>query len=185
MRDRAIELIKQINGALKAFQSGSGSVEFGGSVDGARPGEHRKRFVYPEPLVARTFMRVNITVGDEDPQAPPPPTTPERWLEVAADVEPVAQALTLFGYEHTWGNLYKVYEIIRADVGKEALERWSSRRRLGVFTQTSNSWEAAGDSARHGPGEVPAPAIPMSLAEAVNLIRGCLEHWLREKASES
>jgi hypothetical protein len=90
--------------------------------------------------------------------------------------------MRLFGYEHTWDNLYKVHEVMKEDVGAGEIKvHFPNGCRLETFTRTANARRAAGDGARHGHEKNEPPKNPMSLAEARDLIRGWLAHWLASK----
>lgn len=95
----------------------------------------------------------------------------------------VADALH-FHRKSDWGSLYKVFELIRDDVGGERrlIQRGCvSKRVLSRFRRTAQSRDAIGDEARHASKRYTAPRHPMTLSEARGVIKGILEHWLQTK----
>jgi len=75
----------------------------------------------------------------------------------------IARAL-LHIREPNWWNLFKVYEIIKEEVGgdKEIQKTgWVTKEELSLFWQTAQSWEALGDAARHADKKYKAPENTM------------------------
>ena len=72
----------------------------------------------------------------------------------------------------------KIYEIVRDDVGDLRKRRWGIEQDKNRFTQTAQSKDALGDSARHAAKKYKPPLNPMSLAEAKSFIRNILLNWL-------
>jgi len=86
----------------------------------------------------------------------------------------------LYGlFDRNWDNLYKIFEAIQSDAGGKITSfGWSTKTELDRFTQTANSEQAIGDSARHGDQRVQPPNNPMSLVEAQLLIKKILEKYI-------
>lgn len=66
--------------------------------------------------------------------------------------------------------------------GRKGLEEgdfsWDEIKR---FKQTANSLEAAGDMARHGGSKSGSPPkSPMTLSDALDLVHGIVQYWLRQ-----
>ena len=83
-----------------------------------------------------------------------------------------------------WTGLYKLYEIIRSDVGgKTALsqKRWVDEADLIRFTRTADHPSASGRDARHAASNNEPPKVPMSLEEAKRLIRQVGQSWIEHK----
>jgi len=129
-------------------------------------------------IAARVKVSATVTTSNGTQQVAPQPSNVESWLSLAKNDKAVADALHFFR-ENTWISLYKVYEIIRADVGgKKAIitNGWATNGRLGQFTQTAQY-------ARHASKELTPPKEgPMSIREGESLIRGILLSWFRSKA---
>ena len=80
--------------------------------------------------------------------------------------------------------LYKIYEIIKGDVGGKKSIRdngWASMNQIDLFTRTANSPAAIGDKARHGVQSEQPPKNPMSSNEAKSLIIHIVKCWLHSK----
>jgi hypothetical protein len=81
-----------------------------------------------------------------------------------------------------WVNLYRIFELIRADWGGEkkiASRGWTSETALELFRRTANDPTAAGLEARHGKLNTEPPRNPMPLSEAKSLIIGIARSWLK------
>jgi len=91
-------------------------------------------------------------------------------------------------FDHNWINLYKVYEIVKKDAGKQnnidRIQQWITKKKISQFTHTANSQSAIGDDARHGVDEKDPPKEPMSLSEADALIMTLLQKWLQWKCEQ-
>lgn len=128
---------------------------------------------------------VEITRSDGSVEVVKPSNKVPNWVNVALRNDNVAKALRLFGSnEHDWVNLYRLYEVIEADVGGIdiiASEGWATKKAIKRFKHTANSPGAIGDSARHGKESSDPPADPMDLGEAVPLVEVILHNWLRSK----
>jgi hypothetical protein len=147
----------------------------------------RSQFVFPEPIVGRSRVSTNATVIHEDGTTEDrrPPSALESELILARNNPEIERALRLYGSrEHSWGNLYIIYEVIEADVGgKEAIaaKGWTSKKKIENFKRTANSIGAVGDDARHGSEDTQPPPNPMPLSEAQTLIRSLLRDWVASK----
>jgi hypothetical protein len=105
------------------------------------------------------------------------PARVESWIALAGQSENVADALRFF-CEQNWINLYKIYEIVRDDVGDLHRCGWVTKKAIKRFTQTAQSRDALGDAARHASDKYKAHPKPMSLSEAKSFIRTILLNWL-------
>ena len=110
----------------------------------------------------------------------------EPALTAAAKNEKVQRALRIFGTrEHNWVNLCNVIEIIEHDVGGESVivsRGWASRNGLERLKGTGSNPELVGDEARHGVEQRGRQLKrPMSLQQAVILVRQVLAAWLEAK----
>jgi hypothetical protein len=85
-----------------------------------------------------------------------------------------------------WINLYKVYEVVRDDVGgKHVLVRngWATADDIRRFTETAQSPQLLGDAARHAGRKRPPPPDPMTLDGAKALIGAMVRSWVSTKIS--
>jgi predicted RNA binding protein YcfA (HicA-like mRNA interferase family) len=174
VRAHAIALLESINGFMCLKAGYLQPVEIDEEI--IRIGEDGTRWATVGKALT---MRFRIKAADID-------TIPiESCLELAENDHNVRDALRLLGnYQHSWFTLYKVYEIIKRDVGgirEIEKEGWSTQKEVKRFTHTANSKEILGDAARHGVQTTQLPSDPIALPEAVMLIRRLLNGWLRWK----
>ena len=84
-----------------------------------------------------------------------------------------------------WVTLYRLYEIIKEDMGGESgiIEQgWITRGDLRRFRHSANSPSVAGPHARHGvDGGAKPPKAPMSLADAQVVFGRMFESWAAMK----
>lgn len=112
-----------------------------------------------------------------------------RQLRELASREPVVADFLgrHTNHAHDWAGLYKLYEIVRNDVGGEHVlyaKRWITRDERSLFTNTADNSHAAGRAARHAASKTAPPAVPMSLGEAKLLVRRLGTAWLNEKLEQ-
>ena len=184
VRERAIAIIDMLNGAMKLhIHNFRGVFEDGVTIikeDGSR---HHSVYL-GGTIAARVKASATVTTSNGTQQIAPQPSDVESWLSLAKGDKAVADALHFFR-ENTWISLYKVYEIIRDDVGKNDViigNGWVTRKELSRFNYTAQSRAALGDAARHAAKKFQPPPKPMPFHEADSLIRGVLLSWFRSKA---
>ncbi len=184
VRERAIAIIDMLNGAMKLhIHNFRGVFEDGVTIikeDGSR---HHYAYL-GGTIAARAKVSATVTTSNGTQQIAPRPSNVESWLSLAKSDKDVADALHFFR-ENTWINFYKVYEIIKDDVGgKKAITTngWATKKGLERFTHTAQSRAALGDYARHASKKDTPPAQPMPIQEAESLIRRVLLSWFRSKA---
>jgi hypothetical protein len=175
--ERGRELIKIINGAVKLkrdnFLGISEDVIIRVEDDGKQEG-----YIYPEEK-----FKIIDNYADDSEKIVTHPNDLESLIEVAIKCKVVADALSFY-QDDTWISLYKAYEIIRDDVGGELQiikNGWLVKSALKRFTQTAQSRDALGDSARHASKKYKSPAQPMTLLEAKALIKTILSRWVSSK----
>lgn len=77
----------------------------------------------------------------------------------------------------SWINLYKIYEIIRDDIGDKEIIKILSKNELSRFTGTAQSREQIGDDARHAAKKFIGHPQPMTIKEANELIKKLILEW--------
>jgi len=186
VRERAIAIIKMLNGTVKLHIPSFRDVSEDGVTIIEEDGR-RHHYVYLRgSITARSKISANLTVttSNDTRQIAPLPSNVESWICLTKTDKAVADALHLFR-ENTWISLYKVYEIISEDVGgQQAITKngWATKKRLSQFTQTAQSRAAIGDFARHAANKFKPPSQPMTIQEAESLLRGVILSWLSSKA---
>lgn len=134
---------------------------------------------------------VTVTVTDADGNVITRPARPPRTViiaQLAATDTSVAKAMRLLAApDHkSWVGMYRIHEVIEADVGSEsALKKrgWGSALDLKRFKHSANSVTVAGDSARHGKEVEQPPKHPMSVDEAAAYLNYVLQSWLSSKGA--
>ena len=127
-----------------------------------------------------------------------PPNPPESWMRSYASsalrgaMVPLmheaisntakADALAIVGRQlPSWSELYLVFELVEADVGKRMYsEGWLTRSDTNRFARTANSYTALGKAARHGRDRGDPLKTPMSQQEALVMIRQLVNRWLSD-----
>ncbi len=193
VRDLAIQRVEVLNGLGRMVTRDFRPVTVGG-VGGS---DESGIWVMPAPADVRVDARgPSVVISDSvtgEPMPSAPPSHFAKWVAIADRVPSIRQALSFFGAPGpvTAVDLFKVYEVIREDVG-------GGDKRLGASRIVSNGWATAdeidgfrsvhypstlGENARHGvePKPQPAPLHPMSLVEAQAFITRLLERWLSSK----
>jgi hypothetical protein len=112
-----------------------------------------------------------------------------KWVRLGLSEDSIKKVFRLFGSErHSWVNLYRIFEVIEADIGnaKNLMRRdWASASAVTRFKRTANSVAAVGDEARHGKESTTPPKNPMTLSEARSFIETIMHHWLNERAKRT
>lgn len=102
------------------------------------------------------------------------------WIKTAQINKTVAIVFRLIGASDlNWIDLYKVYEIIKSDVGskdKIADNGWATKGQIKLFTQTAQLH-------RHGKLEhYEPPKKPMKFDKAESFVKKILRKWLQTKS---
>lgn len=135
------------------------------------------------------FGEAVVTSTDADGNVITKLTAPSKTVtiaQLAATDTSVAKAMRLLAApDHkSWVGMYRIHEVIEADVGSEkALKKrgWGSAQDLKRFKHSANSVTVAGDSARHGKEVEQPPKHPMSADEALAYLNYVLQSWLSSK----
>lgn len=175
VRPAAERLITRLNGAMRLGNPSYQNVKLGHLREQRADGtEEISVFVEPATIRIRaSVLPVKILGGVPTKQLSDPARS---YIAVAAGDPDADDALDLWANEpHSWVNLYKVFEIIRARGG---LDPGVSESELRRFTHTANHEEAAGRHARHARLGSDPPRQPMTEFEAEALIRRLLQAWL-------
>ncbi|MFZ1765098.1 MAG: hypothetical protein WAT68_00280 [Candidatus Nitrotoga sp.] len=117
---------------------------------------------------------------------PSPPPRSAVLLQLAYTDQAVAKVLRLLSAADamTWVGLYRLHEVIEADVGgQHKLEKsgWGSTDDFRRFKHSANSVQVGGDKSRHGKEPQVPPKNPMTLAEAEAYGKYIVQAWLTSK----
>jgi hypothetical protein len=131
------------------------------------------------------FVALLITHADGTVKQVDASTKLDADVSVASSDEQVQRALRLFGAgDRDWRELYKVLEVIEADVGGPRaidIAGWADEATLRRFKHTANSLGALGDGARHAAETTQPPQNPMPLEDATAMVRDVLRSWIESK----
>ena len=185
--DEAKHVISIMNGAAKLHYGDFSPVEFAGVI---RIDDDGKRTHMIEPLVCSVRVSTRIVgmrvIRADGTESPARPSNAVGWIQLGLKDRSVADALRFFA-SPTWFNLYKVFEVVRDDIGgDEALKNkgWAAKSQISAFHRTANSRQALGDEARHATAKNPPPAKPMRLRDARELWDRILRKWIEEKRAK-
>lgn len=174
------------SGVLSLVQGSSKHLESGGVYRRNTAGSRDAYLRVHDVVHAQYVDEVELSVMDADGNAitiSSPPSRTERLADLAFSDGAVAKALRLMARPDykSWVGLYRLYELIEADVGgRNALTEygWSTVRAIERFKHSANSIAVAGDAARHGRETGLPPKQPMALDEAHAYITYVVEAWL-------
>lgn len=180
VKERAVELLDYMNGIARVLDPSYRTVELTGAFD-----SEDGRAVVIGAAAARIRTRAQaagVVVGGE-PQPRALPRGP-KYVELARSDPDVAEAVGYIASGLDPVRLFKVFEIIRHDVGNsEAIQRmgWTSSRAITRFTAGVNRPEAAGSEARHARMRGDAPSDPMDPPQARRFLIDLMHRWMDSK----
>ena len=183
VEQRARKLVAVLNGLARIEVPDFTPVAVSGGIvkyDGGR----REFSLHCEPDEYRLRPGLTQLIGPDRQRATPPPRPMAAWAALAQRDANARQVLGLFAEQPDPVNLYRVFEVIRADVGGEdalIANGWTSGNQITRFRRTANSVSALGTEARHGVEPTAPPANPMSGLEMQTFVTGLLEKWLASK----
>lgn len=184
-RDTASSLLARINGAARVLDPEYRPVRLKGPyTDSEGRGNVAVLGVAAEASVAFGMATISI---EGVPQKPPPSPAPD--LARLAEQHPdVAEVFGLMAGDDVldWFTLYKVYEIVRHNVGGSnegeaqrilSEKGWVLDSQIKVFRDSANSPEISGKAARHGRA-TRRGTDAMSLPKARTFISELTHCWL-------
>lgn len=175
--------IESLNGAATLVGGCSRPVELSYVFFVAPDGTRRVFVLMQETIgVATDSVRVTVTKADGTIEEHFPAQEVPKILAAGMADQDVAKVLRLLAKrDRSWVQLYRVFEIVRGNVGGgDAVVRagWISKAAQTRFTRSANHPEVSGDDARHGVDSSEPPGHPMTLAEARALIEAIVQQWL-------
>ena len=172
------EIIKIINGISEVNLGLNGKIKVVGAII---IDEEIKNIVknYREDCFNATIS-IRTEINDESK----PENSIENWIELSETDENIRKVFRLLSYGlDSFVNMYRIYEIIRNDLGKSYLKILEiDKSEIDRFTGSANRPDASGELARHGhlPGE-PMNKPPMRLGEANNFVYEMIYKWIHYK----
>lgn len=185
----ANEELSVLSGVLKLTRNSPETLRTGAVYK--RNASGKEIFICLQGISVRTeFGDLTVSVTDNSGNLVFSPVVLPRSVtiaQLAVKFINVAKAMRLIAAPDyaTWVGMYRVYEVIEADLGGEhKLKKysWSSSSDLKRFKRSANSVTVAGDLARHGKETEKPPEDPMSLDEAAAYISYVLQSWLSLKS---
>jgi hypothetical protein len=127
----------------------------------------------------------DVSSGNVRVVTPSPPFS-VSLMQLALVNDSVARVMGLLAKADafTWVGLYRIHEVIEADLGgeKALIKRgFGSALQLKRFKHSSNYVAVADDSARHGKELTTPPTNPMSLDVAKAYVMYALQAWFNAK----
>lgn len=188
VQEKASQLVDALNGL--GWQANPDFRPVGVGPISGDDGSHTMRVFVGDFLAVGedVDMRVTDSTGRVIPP-PPPPAFYAKAMAVALRDDAVRRALRYLVPPVIPGNLYKVYEVIRDDMGgkwtgKAAIvnKNWATDGELERFRGVHYP-SIYGDEARHGVDDVSQrpPSNPMLFPEAQAFLRRLLARWIDSK----
>lgn len=180
----AVGILRKLNGVARMLDGSFRPVELVGRYD---EGGNVSHIVVADTVVVRSHVEAaGVVVSGSVTSVPPavPPALGPKFYALANSNPNVAEALSLIAApgDLGWVDLYKLYEIVRDDLGKgqQGLisTGWITRADLSAFTGSANHPEAGGDGARHARQPGGPPNAVMTIAEAQATITRLVHRWM-------
>ena len=132
--------------------------------------EGNERKVGPSPV---TLGRAIVADSEVDARRTP--------FAEAASRDPLARrVLGMLLPLVSWADLYKVHELVQADVNGDMSRLGVSKTALARFSRTANHPDAIGDEARHAVSNQEPPPRPMSHQEACEFVETLIRAWMQK-----
>ncbi len=181
------EILTSINAASKVIQSLQKPIEVSG-IESLNESGKSTQYIFPESAASVVGMgRPTVLIDGKVEETCIYEELPNIVILARRDRD-VASVLNYLSIRNNeMANLYKIYEIIRANVGGDKSMRdngWASMSQFKSFRTTANSPSAMGYRARHGVWSEQKPKNPMSLNEAESLILHLVKCWLNSKITD-
>jgi hypothetical protein len=188
---KAEELVAFLNGASRLALDTIQLIRVG-AVYRRRDDGKSDTFVFLEPAVSRssTFApTVELTYVDGTVEKFHPADPVKEWARLWLKNEKIANVFRILaGGTLDWVSLYRIFEIVRDDVGGlDAIKAngWATKKSMSLFKRTANSPGATGLDSRHGVESTQPPSHPMTISEARALVNSIVHAWLRSNSAES
>jgi len=104
-----------------------------------------------------------------------------KQIEELLDDSIATEIFHFYSQPTSWINLYKVYEIVRDNIGEKRIIEFLTKTELSRFTGTAQSKGQIGDDARHASVKYQGHSQPMNIEEASALIKKLITKWAESK----
>ncbi len=180
--EAASSLLCQVNGVGRANGSDFRPIGLVGRFSDETGHQHQVVLADAAEVRGQAFA-VAVAMNGQQVAAPPAPGP--GYVQLGRTHPDVAEALAILGKAGPppdWVDLYKIFEIVRDNVGgRKALEqrRWVSASKLGAFTASADRPDISGAQARHARTDPKPPrGRTMTLAEARQMIGALVIAWM-------
>ena len=174
-------VLRRANGVARALEDGFRPVRLSGRFSEDNGAHHH--VVLAETAEARDQALPVLVAKDGVTQQPPSPAP--GYLNAATHHPDVVEVLDLLGKDVValrWFDLYKIYEIVRDNVGGEQgliAKNWVPEAEIKAFRASANLPALSGVEARHARRPPGTPKHTMTLHQARNMISGLVVAWLK------
>lgn len=189
--EAATRLLQRVAGIARILDSSFRTVSLPGTFieDNGNGGARRHHVVAADTAVIRSkaYAVIASTDDGQSSASEPPPSPPAEgpsYIQLASSHPDVAEALEILGKPSVslnWVDLYKLYEIVRSNVGGEKAVKatqWVPDGDISAFTASANRPDVSGSDARHARASgAGLPKRTMNLAEGEAFIRSLVEAW--------
>ena len=182
MLNTAEGIVERMNGAVSLLFNDIGPVKVANIVQQHEDGR-RSIFLRASAgayKVRGSIVELIITDANGNIVVPVEPVPMEMVMDASEQRKAVRDALHFFRIGD-WVSLYKVYEIIKDEVGQNTIEGWITKDTRSRFTGTAQNRDVLGDQARHASRNNPSIFMTdtMSHSEAHQVIAKILRCWLK------
>jgi len=183
IRDEAGKLVRRLNAVARMLDEDFGAVELTGVFTDGSGVVVFGVTAYAHARAGRGAVVVTDADGNIVALPAPPPSAAPGYVALAQRHGQVAEVLDLFAEPGEWGwvDLYKVFEIVREDVGGEDQLRDAGlalKREIAAFRASANLPSVSGSAARHARGSAGVPKHTMTIGEGRRFIRALVAAWL-------
>ena len=187
IKDKAEEYILYLTAVANILLEARGSIIIGG-IESISPDGKRNIYVIPKgvEVVAKVgFPTIKITHADGTIEESHIGDNAKKYFDLGTSNDGIAKVYRLIALKgDDWVNLYRIFELIRDDVGGESEIKalgWASGNKIDLFRGAANHPGVSGDDARHGVLASPPPSRSMDLPQARTFIKGLVHAWLEYK----
>ncbi|MFD6401559.1 hypothetical protein [Nocardia sp. NPDC060249] len=187
IKEVAARVLARVNGVARAMDASYRPVRLAGRYNNGDDAV----VTVDAALEIRFTMTAAVVVHDASGrEVPTPPPAGPVYVQVAADVPEAAEALDILGKpgQLSWGEMYKVFEIVTDQVPDEVRRKdWGiSRADETRFTSSANHPGANGEhrDGRHARPFRPELKVRWSQDEARQFISRLVLSWLSHEAAQ-
>jgi hypothetical protein len=179
VQETARAMVARMNGAMRLHDPGYQPVRLAGRYRNEN-GDHVVLQV--GSALEREKATMVVVVGGA---SAPRPTGPRDYDRLGAADAAGADLLLIFSRgDLDWYDLFKVFEIVRAESGGEraiVAMGWATKNNISAFRVPANHPGVSGDAARHARQQPVIPKHTMTLGEGRLFITDLAQSWLKSR----